>query len=208
LAAEFVLATRSQDKAAEIIEVLGAASAARLITLTELGIAASPAEDDLEIRPSFLENALAKASYFARFTKQPALGDDSGLMVDALNGGPGVRTKRFAIDHGYSGAGGRQLDQANNDLLLEQLRDVPDDERAAQYVCAAAVVWPNGDAISAVGTCTGVIARAPKGDGGFGYDPLFFIPELGVTFAQLSRAQKNQRSHRAHAFRALAPHVR
>ena len=208
MAPEFLLATRSHDKAAEIVEVVGAATPVRVITLADLGIAPSPAEDDVENFPTFLANALAKGRYFAQLTGRATLADDSGLMVDALNGRPGVRTKRFAIDHGYQGGSGKQLDEANNKLLLEQLRDVPEGNRGAHYVCAAALVRPDGDAMTAVGTCTGTIAYAPKGNAGFGYDPLFVIPELGVTFAQLTRAQKHQFSHRARAFRALAPHIR
>lgn len=207
MAPEFLLATRSSDKAAEIIEVLGSTTSVRLMTLTDLGIASSEAEDDVENFPTFLENALAKGRYFAQLTGRATLADDSGLMVDALNGGPGVRTRRFALDHGAA-ANGKQLDEANNDLLLDKLRGISDDKRAAQYVCAAALVWPTRDAVTAIGTCPGVIGYERKGKGGFGYDPLFVIPELGVTFAQLSRAQKHAFSHRARAFRALAPHVR
>jgi XTP/dITP diphosphohydrolase len=207
LASEFLLATRSFDKAAEIREVITSATTIRLVTLTDLGIESSPAEEDVENFPTFLENALAKGRYFARLTGRATLADDSGLMVDALHGGPGVRTRRFALDHGYAGTG-KQLDEANNNLLLEKLRDVPDEKRAAQYVCAAALVWPNHDAVAAIGTCPGTIAHERRGEGGFGYDPLFVIPELGVTFAQLSRAQKHAFSHRARAFRALAAHVR
>lgn len=204
---EFLLATRSADKAAEIKDIIGSATRVALITLTNLAIDPSPAEEDVENFPSFLENALAKARHFAKLTGRATLADDSGLMVDALHGAPGVRTKRFALDHGYS-ASGKQLDEANNDLLLEMLRDVPDEKRHAQYVCAAALVWPDQHAVTAIGTCPGVIARERKGDAGFGYDPLFVIPDLRVTFAQLSRVQKHEFSHRARAFRALAPHIR
>ena len=208
MAPEILIATRSHDKAAEIVELVTAATSARLLTLSDLGLAPSPAEDDVENFPTFLENALAKGRYFAQLTDRPTLADDSGLMVHALHGGPGVRTKRFAIDHGYRGAGGKELDTANNELLLTQLRDVPRGQRGAQYVCAGAFVRPNGEAITAIGTCTGIIAQQPQGDGGFGYDPLFLLPELGRTFAQLTRAQKHEFSHRARAFRALASHLR
>jgi XTP/dITP diphosphohydrolase len=207
LAPEFLLATRSTDKAAEIVEVLSSATAIRLVTLTDLGIESSPAEDDVENFPTFLENALAKGRYFAQLTGRATLADDSGLMVDAMHGGPGVRTRRYALDHGFAGTG-KELDQANNDLLLAQLIGVADEKREAQYVCAAALVWPTFDAVAAIGTCAGKIGYERKGDGGFGYDPLFVIPELAVTFAQLSRAEKHAFSHRARAFRALAPHIR
>ena len=188
--------------------MLGSVTTAKLLTLSDLKVEESAAEDDVENFPTFVQNAVAKALYFARLTGKPTLADDSGLMVDALGGKPGVRTKRFARDHGYAGEGGRHLDEANNDLLLEKLRDIPNAERSAHYICAAALAWPNGDVISTVGTCAGTITHERVGDSGFGYDPLFFIEELGVTFAQLSRAQKNARSHRALAFRALASHVR
>lgn len=205
---EFVLATRSHDKVAEILDVLGTAASVQLVTLTDLHLAPAPAEDDVENFPTFIANALAKANYFARVTGKPTIADDSGLMVDALDGRPGVRTKRFAIDNGYTGPGGKALDEANNDMLLEHLRQVPEDRRGARYVCAAAVVWPNSGAVSSIGTCAGVIIRQRQGNAGFGYDPLFYIPELQLTFAQLTRAQKNESSHRARAFRALAPHLK
>ena len=208
MASEFLLATRSRDKAAEIVEILSNAVSAKLVTLADLHVEPNRAEDDVESFPTFIQNATAKARYFAQSTGRATLADDSGLMVDALSGKPGVRTKRFAIDHGYHGAGGRDLDEANNDLLLEKLAAVTEPERSAHYICAAALAWPNGDAITALGTCSGMITRERSGTAGFGYDPLFYLPELGLTFAQLTRAQKNQISHRALAFRALAPHVR
>jgi XTP/dITP diphosphohydrolase len=205
LASEILLATRSADKAAEIIEVLATASRTRVVTLNDLGMPSNPAEDDVEQYETFIDNAIAKARYFTELTGRPTVADDSGLMVDALGGLPGVRTKRFASDHGVVT---NNVDQANNDLLLARMRDVPDNRRGAQYVCAAALVGPSGETIASVGTCTGVIAQAPRGSGGFGYDPLFFFPQLDVTFAELTRAQKNQYSHRARAFRALAAHLK
>jgi XTP/dITP diphosphohydrolase len=205
LAAEFLLATRSTDKLREIVEILAPVSATTLSTLSDLKIAPSPAEDDVENHETFVANALAKARYFARLTGQATLADDSGLMVDALHGKPGVRTKRFAADHGHTGG---DVDQANNDLLLHLLRDTPDSERIARYVCAAAVVFPDGTAITTTGTCRGVITRERRGTGGFGYDPLFFIPELNATFAELTPSEKHARSHRALAFRALIPHLK
>lgn len=205
MASEILLATRSADKAVEITEILAAASSATLITLNDLGIAPTPIEDELEVHDTFIGNALAKARYFAALAGRLTLADDSGLMVDALQGRPGVRTKRFAADHGITT--GNQ-DEANNDLLLEQLRAVSDEHRGAQYVCAAAFAHADGHALMAIGTCRGCITHRRIGTGGFGYDPLFRIPDLGVTFAQLTRAQKNARSHRAHAVRALASHLK
>lgn len=187
--------------------MLGSVTPVTLLTLSDLKIEATAAEDDVESFPTFVQNAAAKAQYFAKLTGKPTLADDSGLMVDALGGLPGVRTKRFAIDNGYKGAGGKALDEANNDLLLDKLRDTPFEERTAHYICAAALAWPDGSVVSTLGTCSGIIGTVRTGDGGFGYDPLFLLPDLNATFAQLSRAQKNARSHRALAFRALASHV-
>ena len=204
MASEILLATRSPDKAAEIVEVLAGATRARLITIADLSIAPDPAEDDVEHHDTFLRNAIAKARYFSELTGRTVLADDSGLMVDALDGLPGVRTKRFAADYGVTTG---DVDEANNDLLLAQLRDVPDGQRGAQYVCAAVLIKAGG-VVSSIGTCTGVIAHDRRGSGGFGYDPLFHFPELGVTFAELTRTQKNAYSHRAKAFRALAPHLK
>ena len=186
--------------------MLASASGVRITTLAELGISPDPAEDEVEQHETFVANAIAKARYFAQLTGRPTIADDSGLMVDALGGLPGVRTKRFAADHGLVND---DVDQANNDLLLARLRDImDDDQRGAQYVCAAAFMTAAGDAITSIGTCAGTIARTPLGTGGFGYDPLFYFPELQVTFAQLTRAQKNLYSHRARAFRALAAHLK
>ena len=205
MSSEILLATRSADKAAEIVEVLAGTTRMRLVTLADLSVEPDPAEDDVEQHDSFIGNALAKARYFADRTGRPVLADDSGLMVDALGGLPGVRTKRFALDHGIAG---KDVDQANNDLLLARLRRVPDERRGAQYICAAALVKPGGAALTAIGSCSGVIGHERRGTGGFGYDPLFIFPELQVTFAELTRAQKNAHSHRAKAFRALASHLK
>ncbi len=205
MASEILLATRSSDKAAEIVEVLAGTTRARLLTLADLSIVPDPAEDDVEHYDTFLRNALAKARYFSERTGRSVLADDSGLMVDALDGLPGVRTKRFAADYGVTTG---NIDEANNDLLLAQLRDVPDGQRGAQYVCAAVLIKTGGEVFSSIATCAGVISRELRGSGGFGYDPLFHFAELGVTFAELTRSQKNTYSHRAKAFRALAPHLK
>ena len=205
MASEILLATRSPDKAAEITELLAGSARVHLVTLKDLGIAADPAEDDVEQHHTFIANAIAKAEYFATRTHRTVLADDSGLMVQALGGLPGVRTKRFASDHGVVRP---DNDEANNDLLLDRLRDVPDTDRGAAYVCAAALVTPAGDTVASIGTCAGEIGRKRRGTGGFGYDPLFYFPQLRVTFAELTRSQKNAYSHRAKAFRALAPHLK
>jgi XTP/dITP diphosphohydrolase len=206
LDSEILLATRSLDKSAEILEVLTAVTHnLRFVTLNDLEIAAGPGEDRVEEHETFIDNAIAKARYFALLTGRTALADDSGLMVDALGGLPGVRTKRFAADHGITTS---DTDAANNDLLLTKLVDVPSERRGAQYVCAAAIVTADGAVVTAIGACAGVVGHTPAGSGGFGYDPLFILPELNVTFAQLTRSQKHDYSHRARAFRSLAPHLK
>lgn len=206
------LATRSTHKAAEIREILKT-SRVQLISLAELGISESAEEDAIENAETFLGNAVAKARYFARCTGLPTIADDSGLEVDALDRRPGVRTRRFAIDHGYSGPAGEALDQANNALLLDRLKGVADRERTARYICAAALALPGEGStdpslssrglVTAVGSCEGRIAHELRGSGGFGYDPLFLLPDLDITFAELAAEQKNARSHRARTFRAL-----
>jgi XTP/dITP diphosphohydrolase len=198
-----LVATRSRHKANEIARILGRAHPRRLITLRDAGIAESAAEDELETAATFLENARAKALHSAGVSGLPVLADDSGLEVVALHNAPGVRTKRFALDAGIQ-VQGDTLDEANNQLLLERLRDVPDEQRGARYVCALCFVDREGGVFSSLGTCSGAIARAPRGTGGFGYDPLFLIPDLNITFAEFSAEQKDERSHRARALRALA----
>ena len=206
MASDLLVATRSLDKLDEIRAVVGTSKRTRMLTLRDLGIEPSPAEDDLEHFDTFVENALAKARYFAELTGMKTLADDSGLIVAALDGGPGVRTKRFAIDHGYvtSDVAGKPLDEANNRFLLEKLAGTSD--RRAHYISAVALV-DERRTITAVGTCTGEITEVPRGSGGFGYDPLFYIPVLDKTFAELSMTQKNERSHRAVAMRAIATHL-
>jgi len=204
-----LLATRSPHKASEVREILATAGDFDLVSLTNLGLQASPEEDDLEHFESFRENALAKARYFAAKTELPVLADDSGLRVDALGGDPGVRTKRFS---GRDDLTGQDLDDANNALLLEKLQDVPDPQRGAHYVCAAVLVTPAGVELTAVGTFVGGIAHEPSGSGGFGYDPLFRpLDDDGRlthrTVAELSPEEKNRLSHRGKAFRALAARI-
>jgi XTP/dITP diphosphohydrolase len=207
LASDLLVATRSLDKLDEIRAVVGTSARCRMVTLRDIGIEPAPEEDSLEHYDTFVENALAKARYFAALTGMRTLADDSGLLVDALQGGPGVRTKRFAIDHGYvpRDVAGKPLDEANNRLLLEKLAGI--DARGAHYMSAVALIDADRT-ITAVGTCTGEITTAPRGSGGFGYDPLFYIPALAKTFAELSLEEKNIRSHRAVAMRAIAPHLK
>lgn len=194
-----LVATRSADKLREIRQILAAHAGLEVIDLREAGIPESPDEDAIEAFDSFEENALAKARWFAALSPLPVLADDSGLCVDALGGAPGVRSKRFS---GRSDLRGAELDGANNALLLKRLEGVPEAERTGRYVCAAALVLPGGRERVSIGTCEGVILEAPRGSGGFGYDPLFLVPEAGATFGELSAADKDRLSHRGKAVRA------
>jgi len=191
---EVLVATRSPHKLDEIRELLSD-SRYEVVSLQELGQEERAEEEGIERFDSFEENALAKARYFHERTGRFTMADDSGLCVDALDGGPGVHTKRFAPEQ-LARRWGR--DEANNRYLLEKLHGVPDDERTARYRCAIAAydgsrcrIW--------TGTVEGRIARDPRGTGGFGYDPLFIVPEHGKTFAELPAEVKNSMSHRARA---------
>lgn len=195
----YLLATRSHAKIREIGEI-AARSRLSLIGLDQAGVLPSEEEEGVEILETFVGNAIAKASYFRSRTGLPAIADDSGLCVDALDGEPGVRSRRFASD------GARRslsADDANNSLLLERLRGIPADRRGARYVCAAAVAYPRGDTIVAIGSVVGRIGFEGHGQGGFGYDPLFELPGRGKTFAELDATTKHRLSHRGSAFRAL-----
>jgi XTP/dITP diphosphohydrolase len=195
-----VLATRSRDKAAEIDRILGPLGI-EVRTLDQIGLSPDPAEDEIESFDTFRANAIAKARWFADRIGRVTVADDSGLRVDALDGRPGVHTKRFS---GRADLTGEALDRANNDHLLGQLEGVPNAQRGARYVCCAAIAWPGGGELAALGTVGGWIAMEPRGDGGFGYDPLFHVPELDRRFAEVSPTAKDAISHRARAFRALA----
>ena len=150
----------------------------------------------IEDGATFLENAVKKAQAYARWSQRIALADDSGLCVDALGGAPGVQSAR------WSGAG----DQGNNERLLRELAAVPDGKRGAHYLAVLALARPSGEVLTSVeATCRGRIARAPRGANGFGYDPLFLIPERNQTMAELSPDEKDLISHRGQAFRKLRP---
>jgi XTP/dITP diphosphohydrolase len=195
-----LLATRSAHKAREIGQILDPVGL-HLQTLDDIAVLHDPVEEEIEAFDTFQANALAKARWFASNIGRVTLADDSGLRVDALDGRPGVRTKRFS---GRDDIRGADLDHANNQHLLEQLRGVDGDRRGARYVCCAAVAWPDGRALATLGTVAGTIAEAPRGEEGFGYDPLFHVPDLNARFAEVSSPVKNAISHRARAFRALA----
>lgn len=200
-----VVATRNPGKVREIREILAGVPGWEVVGLDELGVPEAPEEDGIEGYETFEENALAKARWFAARTGELALADDSGLCVDALDGRPGVRSRRFAaVDE----ARGERQDQANNRHLLALLADVPDERRTARYVCSAAAAWPDGREIVRTGTCDGVILHEPRGTGGFGYDPLFYVEDEGRSFGELPPERKHALSHRGRAFRALLQALR
>ena len=192
----FLIATRSAGKLRELRELFGRVGLS-VIDLDEAGVPRSADEEDLESAETFEENALAKAHYFADRTGRPVIADDSGLEVAALGGRPGVRSKRWS---GRTDLAGPALDAANSARLLESLRGST--SREARYVCAAAFV-DGGTELTREGRTSGVIVDAPRGNGGFGYDPYFLSDELGKTFAEASLEEKERVSHRGRAFRAL-----
>ncbi|HEU4697924.1 MAG TPA: non-canonical purine NTP pyrophosphatase [Gemmatimonadales bacterium] len=196
---KLLVATRSPGKQREACWLLEAAGH-EVVFPDEAGIPESAAEAALETAPSFEGNARRKAEYFARRTGLPTVADDSGLEVLALGGEPGVRSKRWA---GATGSAA-EVDAANNAELLRRLAGAPPEKRRARYRCALAFLRAP-DAAPAIfeGTCAGTILDAPRGAGGFGYDPLFLSAELGRTFAEATPEEKNAVSHRARAFARL-----
>lgn len=193
-----VLATRNAHKVAELQRILSASG----LDVELLGLDAFPDAPEVEeTESSFAGNALLKARAIAQATGLPALADDSGICVDALNGMPGIYSARWSGRHGD--------DRANLDLLLGQTSHVPDGRRGAQFICAAAYVEPeSADAPSrehvVEGVLEGSLARAPRGSFGFGYDPIFIPLGLALTTAELRPEEKDAISHRGRAFRALA----
>jgi XTP/dITP diphosphohydrolase len=192
----FVLATANPDKAAEIAAILTDAGAP---------VALEPRDATLpdveETGTTLEENARLKAVTIASATGRPAISDDTGLEVDALGGAPGVRSARFA---------GETATYADNvNLLLERLADVPDARRTARFATVAIARWPDGREIAALGTVEGSITREPRGESGFGYDPVFMPDEGGGrTFAEMPPEDKHAYSHRGRAFRTLAEGLR
>jgi XTP/dITP diphosphohydrolase len=189
-----VLATANEHKLAELTRILEAGR----VEVELAGLAEFPGAPDVaETGATFADNALLKAEAIAEFTGLPAVADDSGLCVDALNGMPGVLSARWAGGHGDDGA--------NLRLVLAQLSDVPDERRGAQFVCAAALVLPSGKEHVSEGTVHGRLIREPRGTNGFGYDPIFVPDGSELTTAEMDPAAKDAISHRGRALRALAP---
>jgi XTP/dITP diphosphohydrolase len=191
MAAVLVLGTRNRKKCQEIAEILGGLG----LELRDLGSFPS-APEVVEDGATFEANARKKATELAAALGQWVLGEDSGLVVPALGGRPGVYSARFAGKQGD--------DEANNERLLAELASMADDKRAAYYVCTAALADPSGQVQAVVeGRCHGLILRQRRGSGGFGYDPLFLIPEYHKTFGELSPRVKHALSHRARALTNL-----
>ena len=199
-----VLATRNAAKLRELTRILGAEDhGGTQIALA--GLDEFPGAPDVpETGATFEANALLKARAIARYTGLPAVADDSGLCVDALNGMPGVRSARWAGGHGD--------DRANLDLVLAQVADVPDSHLGAQFVCAAALVVPGSGPLGSgewvvTGQVEGRLVRVPRGSGGFGYDPIFLPDGFDQTTAEMTAEAKDAISHRGRAFRALTPFI-
>jgi XTP/dITP diphosphohydrolase len=197
--ARLILATRNAGKLRELRALLrdkvpGLDVDTQVVDAVEAGV-----PDVVESGTTFEENALLKARAVAAATGIPAVADDSGLAVDVLGGAPGIFSARWAGRHGD--------DSANLDLLLNQLADIPADQRAARFVCAAALAVPDGADVVQRGELKGVLLSEPRGDGGFGYDPVLQPEGLDRSCAELSPEEKNAISHRAKAFAALLPSI-
>lgn len=183
---KLLIATHNRGKKAEYAAILGDLPL-ELVSLTDLNI-------DVEIEETgktFEENALLKARGYAALTGLPTLADDSGLEVDALDGAPGIHSARYA--------GPEASDEDLYTLLLHNLRGVPPSERSARFCCVIALVWPEGREETVEGVCEGRILQEPRGERGFGYDPVFYVPEKGKTMSQLPMEVKNRISHRGRA---------
>lgn len=184
-----ILASQNQHKLVELSAILSQLGF-EIALESEYGLKVEVEETGT----TFEENSLLKAEAVMRASGLPVLADDSGLMVDALDGAPGVYSARY---------GHKSSDAERIDYLLENLQGVPAERRTAKFVCVITCLWPDGRKIVARGECPGVILGAPRGQGGFGYDPVFYLPEFGKTYAELQPEQKNAVSHRARALQAF-----
>lgn len=191
MAEKIVLATHNAGKIREfksILEPLGYEAVSVHDVIADI-------TEPEETGTTFAENALLKATYYMKATGLPCLADDSGIAADALGGRPGVYSARYA--------GPDCDDEANNQKLIRDLAPYTGDDRKGYYACVVALVWPDGRSLTGKGTCDGIIRDFYQGEGGFGYDPLFYLPEFGKTMAELSMEEKNQISHRGRALRDL-----
>ena len=186
-----VLASKNQHKLVEISKIMEKLDI-QLVLQSELGVDI----DVEETGKTFEENSFLKAEAVMKATGLPALADDSGIAVDALNGEPGIYSARYGFDDSLD-------DWGRLCLLLKNMEQVPDGQRQAQFVCVITLVTPDGEVIQARGEAHGELLREAAGQGGFGYDPIFYYPPYGKTFAQVSAEEKNRVSHRAVALRAM-----
>ena len=191
---KFVLATHNPGKLKEMADILSGLGV-EVVSPADVGISV----DVEETGTTFAENAMLKAKAICAASGLPAIADDSGITVDVLGGAPGIFSARWAGSHGD--------DAANLRLLVDQLSDVPDTHRDAAFVSAAVLVTPDGREFVKRGEVRGTLTRSPRGEGGFGYDPIFVPEGFEVTTAQMSAEEKNAISHRGIAFRALMPHI-
>ena len=188
-----LVGTNNPHKVQEIARLIGS-NIVDVVCPSDLGIDEEPIEDG----DSFDANALIKARYYLARSGLPCLADDSGLVVDALHGRPGIYSSRYA-----------PTNEARIERLLHEMNGVPDGRRQARFVCAAAFIVPEPPGLEkvVVGECDGIICREARGRGGFGYDPVFFLPDLDKTMAEISQEEKNYRSHRGEALRRIMPYL-
>lgn len=185
-----IFATGNQDKMREIREILGDKDY-EILSMKEAGIDLDIIEDG----STFEENAMIKAKAVMETTGALTLADDSGLEIDAFGGGPGIYSARYlGTDTSYI---------EKNKVILEKLKDIPEEKRTARFVCAIAAAFPNGQTLTTRGTMEGIMGYEAKGENGFGYDPIFYLPQLEKYSAELSRDEKNSLSHRGEALRKM-----
>lgn len=187
---KIIFATGNENKMKEIRQIMGDMDV-EILSMKEAGISA----DIVENGNTFEENAIIKAKAIAKLTNEIVLADDSGLEIDYINKEPGIYSARYmGEDTSY---------HIKNQNLIERLKDAKEEERTARFVCAIAAAFPNGEVITTIGTIEGMIAHEEKGKNGFGYDPIFYVPEFGCTTAELSEEAKNRVSHRGNALQAM-----
>lgn len=192
---KIIFATGNEEKMREIREIL-ASLPVEVLSMKEAGIQADIIEDG----KTFEENAVIKAKAIAQLSEEIVLADDSGLVIDYLNGEPGIYSARYmGEDTSY---------RIKNENLIQRLEGVPDEERTARFVCVIAAAFPDGTVLTTEGTVEGRIGYEEKGENGFGYDPIFYLPEYGCTTAQLTEEKKNEISHRGKALRKMVEKLR
>lgn len=187
-----VLATGNQHKVQEIQQILSP-----VVDIDLLSLGSFPNAPDLEeTAGTFNGNARMKAMQCAAFTRMPSLADDSGLVIDALDGRPGIYSARYAATA-----------EERIQRVLQEMKNVPDSKRTARFIAVVALAYPDGACITCQGVCEGTIAHECSGKGGFGYDPIFYLPEFGQTMAELAEGEKNRISHRGRALQAILPEL-